>query len=186
MSVGVSNSQNQPALYVTRGPDWSQAVELEAVHATLIYNARSGKEQRSRSRAWPKARITYNQRGLSTAESRQAAARAAGEVRSPLWVPFWPCGAIVVGVPAAGQVTLNVPPSPDWFAVGQKLYVVGEFRDIVSVSDLTLTLDTAPATSPLNSRAYPARVCKRIMGADTLDRTSGRTHSEQLVYETID
>jgi hypothetical protein len=183
------NSDNTSHVLITREPDWAEGVVSTFTFETGVFVSRSGKEQRKRGRATPKAKIIWKVSGLTLPQYRAAIASAAVEARALCRVPFWSEGTITVTSISSNAVTIGVDPRADFFAVGQWVYFVApaatSFRRIASVSGRILTLDAAPseAAIPSGARCYPCRVCRRIFADQAIERTDSQSHNLTLEYQ---
>ena len=83
------NSQNTTPVFVDVPPDWRAGFTLEAIHASAVFQARNGKEQRTRGRPFPRYRMTYRNSGLNRAEWEARFVRLRAEMQSVCVVPLW-------------------------------------------------------------------------------------------------
>lgn len=188
----IPNSDTLNAIAVTSQPDWSQGVSTSFLHRTSIYSSRSSKEQRSRGRRSPKARISWTVSGLNNTQAFAAMAAASVEMQSMCLVPFWTEGTITITTLATGgtSLTIGVDPRRDWFAVGQYICLDNglllRFRQIAAVTDriLTLTADGTGPTFAIGSRVYPCRTCRRLPDEQSMVTNDTTCNELKLSYET--
>lgn len=186
----IPNSNNVDPLFIERLPDWSRGVNMELTSETRVYTARDGLTQRTRGRATPVYRLSYTERGLSAAQFQQRQVRAAAEVVSPCWVPFWTERARLTHVMTSTTAQIDADPRPDFFAAGQLVYITdgatAEFRTIESVASRTLTLTAGSFTAyGVGAKIYPVRLCRRVQGQDVQRRHTLRSFEEVLIFETL-
>lgn len=188
--MSIPTSDNTSPVGVTMQPDWSKGVKLTYAHATKIFTARTGHEQRQRGRLNPKAKIEWETAGLSLAEALAALTAAEVESRRLCIVPFW-CEATVAITSTAGDtLTIGVDPRPDFFVVGDYIFLddgtTQDFRQIATITDriLTLTADVGAPEFAINTRVYPCRKCRRLPSDEVITRDNTTSHSLRLAYET--
>lgn len=190
--MSIPNSDNTAPVPVTTQPDWAKGVKVTFIHITQLFASRSGKEQRQRSRATAKARISYTVSGLTVAEQSAAMLAAEVEARRLCIVPFWSEGTQTITSTAGDVVTIGVDPRADFFAVGQYVYfddgTTQDFRQIASITDriLTLAADVGAPAFGAGARIYPCRKCRRLPSDEMLSWDDSVSHTLNLQYETTE
>lgn len=190
--MSIPNSDNAAPVPVTTAPDWAEGITTTFIHGTLIFASRSGKEQRTRQRSTPKARINWTVSGLTVAEALSAMTAAEVEARRLCVVPFWTEAAKTIDSTADDVVTISVDTRPDFFAPGHFVYLDDGaqryFREILSVNEriLTLVADGAAPIFSAGAWAYPCRKCRRVPVDETLTRNDFVSHKLMLQYETVE
>lgn len=156
----MKTSYNSEPVFVTTQPDWAEMVKASYMHSTAIFPSRSGKEQRTRGRFDGRARIEYENRGLTKEQWDNRISEIRVEMRSVCIVPFWTEGLAAtltdrfIGRRCAPDGLRKAAPErllrrcargiyeleewvrEDWFSAGEWVYLwdgkFGQFRRVLS------------------------------------------------------
>jgi hypothetical protein len=189
--MALPSTSNSQLLFTSTPPAWELGVEMTQAHQTRLFTSRSGLEQRQQSRQRSQIKINYSCY-FSHAARVEREERSRAEIVSPVVVPIWTEQAYVASM-LANAVTIDRTATPDWFEVGDYLYLTngtqGQFRLITGygVSLQVIQLEPIDPAVIFNAGAavIPCRICTRGGGMFELSEPNDFSLREEIIYDTL-
>lgn len=174
-------------------PDWNRRVRMSEVWDSSVSRSFAGKEQRSAKRVRPIYRLEYYRAGMTAAEARRRLLSMRSEFEKPLIVPIWPDGGILAATmttPVSDDVLVLSNELPAGYEAPFKVYLYdtangGEFRDVVSVSTVSLTLDGSATLYPAGAHCFPCMKAIREVDAEGVNSINAESGVERLRFTTL-
>lgn len=175
-------------------PDWASGVGQQTTYRTDISRSRAGLEQRAQRRRRPILSMEY-QASVQEAGAQRRIETTLAIARTPLLVPWWPNGSILVNSMTndtdvqltADPIAEDWPDDLAWVYLWGREEGGGEWRELASRDGNLLTLVDTGDHVQFSAGAFiwPARLCVREIENAMLQVPRHREATDALKFRTL-